>query len=353
MVSPDKENSLFLVPLRLETADFTCWTLTEGFAGMESQCVGLAEAMGLRPELKRVRRPRIPLHYLPPTLWPNPLSLFMKDELTPQWPDVLISSGRGSVAAALAVRHASAGNTFAVHIQTPYVDPSRFDLVILPQHDSIRGDNILVTRTALHRVTKQGLGEAAQRFGNRLSYLPRPLLTVLVGGSNKHQSCSPETMRRLADQLVFAAQESGGSLAVTTSRRTGEENENILRERLKSVPLFFWDGLEENPYLGLLALADAIVVTSDSVSMVSEACATEKPVHVFDMGVGVPKLCRFHKALRDDGITRPFAGRIEQWSYNAPNDTEKIATVVRDRLRRARTLKRFCGRPAPGLKFTF
>jgi mitochondrial fission protein ELM1 len=145
-------------------------------------------------------------------------------------------------------------------------------------------------------------------------------------------------MHRLADQLIAAARGCGGGLAVTTSRRTEEENERILRERLQTVPLFFWDGMEENPYLGLLALADAIVVTSDSVSMVSEACATGKPVHVFNIGEGHKKLRQFHKTLMDDGVTRPFAGRVEQWSYDPPNETEKIATIVRDRLRRTRAI---------------
>jgi hypothetical protein len=318
--------------------DLTCWALTEGFAGMESQCVGLAEALGLPCAIKRLRRPRMPLKYLPPSLWPNPLSRTQEDILAPPWPDVLISSGRGSVAAALAVRRASAGKTFTVHIQTPYVSSSRFDLVVIPQHDSLRGDNVLVTRTALHGVTKERLAEAAQRFSAHLSYLPRPLIAVLVGGSNKYQSCSPQTMHRLADQLIAAARECGGGLAITTSRRTEEENERLLRDRLQAVPLFFWDGMEENPYLGLLALADAIVVTSDSVSMVSEACSTGKPVHVFNMGGGHKKLRQFHKTLMDDGVTRPFAGKVEQWSYDPPNETEKIAGIVRDRIYRTRAI---------------
>jgi len=313
--------------------DLICWVVTEGFAGMENQCVGLAEAVGLRCEKKRVRRPPTPLRYLPPSLWPNPLNSAAEGGLAPPWPDVLISSGRGSVAAALAVRQASGGKTFNVHLQTPYVASSRFDLVVIPRHDSLRGDNVLVTRTALHRVTKAKLAEAAQIFGASLAHLPRPLTAVLVGGSNKHQKCLPDVMHRMADQLIAAARDRGGSLAVTTSRRTGEENAKILRERLQDVPLFFWDGVDKNPYVGLLALADAIVVTSDSVSMVSEACATGKPVHVFNFGYGHKKLHQFHKALMDDGITRPFAGKIEAWPYDPPNETEAIANIVREYVR--------------------
>jgi uncharacterized protein len=299
---------------------------------MESQCVGLAEAVGLRCERKRVMRPSKPLAYLPPRYWPRPLESAEEGSLSPPWPDVVISSGRGSVAAALAVRKASGGKTFSVHIQTPYVPSSRFDLVVIPQHDSLRGENILVTRTALHGVTKAKLAEAADVFRTNLAHLPRPLITVLVGGSNKGQDCTPDVMHRMADQLIEAAHASGGSLAVTPSRRTGEKNTKILRERLAEVPLFFWDETGDNPYVGLLALADAIVVTSDSVSMVSEACSTGKPVHIFSFGNEQEKLSKFHQGLMDAGVTRRFAGKIETWPYDPPNDTERIAKVVRERL---------------------
>ena len=139
----------------------------------------------------------------------------------------------------------------------------------------------------------------------------------------------------MANQLIDAAHECGGSLAVTTSRRTETESAKILRERLKAVPLFFWDDIdqmEENPYLGILATADVIVVTSDSRSMISEACATGKPVYVFDVGERNKKFRRFHRALMDDGITRPFSGTIEWWAYDPPNETEKVAARVRNRL---------------------
>jgi uncharacterized protein len=115
--------------------------------------------------------------------------------LAPPWPNLLISSGRGSVAAALAIRKASKGTTFAIHIQTPYVRLSCFDVVVMPLHDSLRGKNVLVTRTALHRVTRKRLVEAEQSFKGALSQLPRPMVAVLVGGSNGHQTFSAELMK--------------------------------------------------------------------------------------------------------------------------------------------------------------
>jgi mitochondrial fission protein ELM1 len=313
----------------------TCWALTEGFAGMENQCLGLAEALGLHCHLKRVQRPRPPINYLPPRFWPTSLSMISSG--CEVWPDVLISSGRGSVAPALAVRRANGGRTFTVHIQTPYVSPSEFDLVVIPQHDTLRGENVLVTQTALHRVTRERLAQAAEQFKHLFLDLPRPLIAVLVGGSNKRQNCSPEVMHHMADLLIAAASDCGGGLAVTTSRRTGEQNEKILRDRLQILPLFFWDGSEENPYMALLALADAIVVTSDSVSMVSEACATGKPVHVFSIGGDYKKLRAFHSRLQAEGATRPFNGYVEQWSYEPLRETEKIAQIVQEHLYRVST----------------
>lgn len=316
-------------------SEFTCWAITEGFAGMENQCVGLSEALGLRCEVKRVQRPGKPTCLLHPRFWPKPLSTISVGP-TERWPDVVISSGRGSVAAALAIRRANSPITFNIHIQSPYVHPLSFDIVVIPQHDALRGSNVLVTKTALHRVTEARLIEAAEKFSGQLSHLPRPLIAVLVGGSNKTQTCSPRVVRRLSELLLSAARQCGGSLAVTTSRRTGRENEDVLREALRAVPLFFWNGVGENPYFGLLALADAIVVTSDSVSMVSEACATGKPVHVFSLGRSHKKLDKFHQSLLDAGVTRPFEGRLEQWSYDPPRETQRVAEIVWERIRGSR-----------------
>jgi len=301
---------------------------------MENQCVGLAEAIGVRCETKHVRRPPLPLAYLPPQLWPNPLGNTADGtRLAPPWPNLLISSGRGSVAATLAIRKASKGKTFTVHIQRPYVRFSRFDLVVMPLHDSLRGRNVLVARTALHRVTSERLFEAGQRFKGALAHLPHPVISVLVGGSNRHQTFSPELMYRFARELKQAANACRGSLAVTPSRRTGRENERILRKHLLSVPTFFWDGTGENPYLGLLALSDVIVVTSDSVSMASEASATGKPVYIFEVEGKGRKLSEFHRTLMQDGVARPFAGTIQHWSYRPPDETRRIAAQVRDRLK--------------------
>jgi hypothetical protein len=115
---------------------------------------------------------------------------------------------------------------------------------------------------------------------------------------------------------------------VTPSRRTGAAGVALLRERLAGSRTIIWDGSGENPYFAFLALADAFMVTADSVSMISEAAATGKPVHILDLDGGNPKFARFHAAMRAAGITRPFVGRIEAWSYPIPDDTARAGAAV-------------------------
>ena len=299
---------------------------------MENQGVGLAEALG-RPFTTNRIRLRAPWRYLAPQLWLMPFAALdpAGDQLAPPWPELLIATGRTSVALALAVKRASGGQTFAVQIQNPDFAIARFDLVVPPRHDRMVGPNIVSTRGALHRVTAQRLAAAAREFGPGVAHLPRPLVAVLIGGSNRSYRLDSAATEQLAAGLkALAAQ--GAGLAITPSRRTGAENERILRARLAGTAANIWDGTGANPYFGYLALADAIVVTGDSVSMVSEAASTGKPVYVFDLPGGSAKFRAFHDGLRADGITRTFAGKLERWTYRPLDDTAVVAAEVRRRL---------------------
>ncbi|MGQ0663296.1 MAG: mitochondrial fission ELM1 family protein [Pseudomonadota bacterium] len=312
--------------------DRTCWIVTAGHAGLESQCRGLAEALGLDAALKRVRA-RAPWRWLPSRLWPWPFAAQAPDgdRLGPPWPDLVISCGHVGATLALAIKRASGGRTRAVHIQHPKMNPKHFDLAIIPRHDRLRGDNVIVSQAAIHPVTPVKLAEAARRWAPALAHLPRPLIAVLIGGSNGRHVLRRDTMTGIADRLAELARGHGAGLGVTPSRRTGPANQAILRVRLAGVPSFVWDGNGANPYLGLLALADAIVVTEDSVSMTSEACATGKPVYVIRLPGGSRRLRRFQAELAAAGMTRPFDGRLETWSYAPPDDTARAAAELRRR----------------------
>ncbi|MBK1669641.1 hypothetical protein CKO28_16505 [Rhodovibrio sodomensis] len=310
-----------------------CWVVSEGMAGTENQCLGLAEALGFRPEVKRIKV-RAPWRWLPPKLWPRPLAALTRagDRLAPPWPDVLIASGRKAAAPALAVRKASAGATFTVFVQAPPVDPAGFDAVVAPRHDAVAGRNVVQVVGALTRVTRKRLDDAHRRFQPLVRHLPHPRVAVLVGGSSKTHRLTGDTAQRLADGLTAMHAATGCSFLVTTSRRTGPGNAKRLRQALAGVPHVFHEAGAspgENPYFGFLAHAEEIVVTADSVTMACEAATTGRPVQVVALQGGKPKFDRFHAQVRDLGIARPFDGTLAGRAVAPLDETRRAAGKVK------------------------
>lgn len=313
----------------------TCWVVTDGNAGMENQCRGLAEALGVIAQVKRLRL-RAPWEWLPPRLGrlANPLAGLdaRGDMLNPPWPDLLIATGRRTVAVSAMIKRLNS-RTVTVQIQNPHFPVSAFDLVVTPAHDRLSGANVITTAGALHRVTRVRLDMAAQEFRSALAHLPRPLIAVLIGGANKAYRMNPQIIARFADSLRDLAAETGCSFAVTPSRRTGDDNIAALRKGLAGTPHTLWEGEGANPYFGYLGLADAVIVTSDSVNMVSEACASQKPVYVYNLPGGSAKFNAFHTAMRESGAVRPFipgqTTRLESWTPPAIDDTATVARAVK------------------------
>ncbi len=317
----------------------TCWIVTQGVVGMENQCLGLAEALGMEPIVKRIRL-RAPWKQLAPFFRFGLSHAFSEegDRIAPPFPDLMIASGRAGAMACLYARRASGKDgrkkTFTVYIQNPVIDPSRFDLVAVPRHDRLLGENVIATRGSLHRVTSERLAQEAAKFAPVFESLPSPRIAVVIGGSNSVYRLGRQEMTGIAAQLAALAKETGGGLMITTSRRTGAENMAILKEALKGAAHILWDGSGANPYYGMLGLADALLVTADSVNMTSEAATTGKPVYTIALPGGSEKFRRFHQTLRDDGATRPFEGRLENWTPRPLDDVSLVAARVREMMGR-------------------
>ena len=303
------------------------WALTTGEAGAAGQAEGLAAAVGRPFEVKAVRLHRpwswLPAHRQAPGL----LKTGLAESLGPPWPDLLITCGRKSASVSLAVRRASRGRCFTVHIQSPRVPLHHFDLVVPPRHDGVSGPNVLATRVALHRLTPGALAAAGEAWRDRLGDLN---VAVLLGGRSRSHRFTPETLEALAEGLAGLE----GPIAVTASRRTDPGVVAALRARLPHAR--FWNGTGCNPYLGMLALARHIVVTEDSVSMTSEAVSTGKPVYAARMAGGNRRLARFQSALMTEGVIRPFDGRLADWRYEPIDEVPRIAAELRRRMEAAR-----------------
>jgi mitochondrial fission protein ELM1 len=304
------------------------WIVCESLAGMQAQALGLAEAAGLAPHVFSIQ-PRGVWRWLPVSLWPAPLSALPCAARAAGWPEVAIGCGGTGDAVAAALRRAGAR---AVAIQNPRMDLRRFDLVVANRHDRLRGANVVVVRTAMHRVTADRLAAAATAWAARLAHLPRPLVAVLVGGSNGRFRLDGPVATELGRRLAEMMQADRVGLALTPSRRTDPAATRAFAAALAPHGGWVWDSLGDNPYFGLLALADAIVVTQDSVSMLSEAVATTAPVLV----ARLPGRGRRHGAFLDgliaDRRVRLYAGRLEHWPVTPINDTPLAAAEMRRRL---------------------
>ena len=208
----------------------------------------------------------------------------------------------------------------------------RFDIVIAPRHDGLKGPNVITTLGSLHGLTDAKLKDAAETFGPSIAKLPHPRVAVMLGGDSRVHRMTRHNAESIAAGLAAVARDQGAGLLVTSSRRTGVETLAIVREALAGLPVEIWDGGGANPYLGYLALADAFVVTADSVNMICEAAFTGKPIYIAEVSGGTGKFKRFHAAMQEAGITRPFAGRLESWNYPALRETAKVAAEVGRRL---------------------
>ena len=319
---------------RKARADKT-WIVTDGSVGMEAQGIAVAEAVGLPFTLKRVRA-KGPMRILP-----APLQLLVppkamlaatasNDALEPPWPRLIISIGRRSVPMAIAIKRLS--GAYALHIQNPKVPARLFDLVAAPAHDNFEGPNVITTFGAVHGVTPDRLAEAGAKFAPRVAELPHPRIAVVLGGESQAFSFPPEIAAGFGAKLAKLALDTGGSLLITPSRRTRPDTIEVLGRTIKGAPHFLWDGTGDNPYFAFLSLADAIVVTEDSVNMVTEAAGTGKPVYIQALPGRSTRLSRFHQLMRERGATRPFEGSLESWSYAPVNDTEVVASRIREAL---------------------
>ncbi len=309
---------------RMETARILCTDLV----GLRAQASGLVEAAGLLPDLRALQPAGIWRH-LPPALWPWPLRAVNRLAWEAPLPRLVIGCGGAGARVAAALRRPGVK---AVAIQHPRMPLDKFDLVLAARHDGIAGANVIVTRNALHRVTPARLAAEAERWRPVFAGLPAPRAAVLLGGSNGRYRLDAETAGELAAGLARMMDRDKVGLMITPSRRTAPEALGLIRETLAPRGAWIWDGQGENPYFGLLGLADAIIVTADSVSMVSEAVATPVPVLLVRLPGKSRRIGAFMEAMVRDGRVRDFAGRLEVWDTAPLNDTEAAATEMRRRL---------------------
>ncbi|GBF27529.1 hypothetical protein MnTg02_02583 [bacterium MnTg02] len=315
----------------MELTRRTAWIITDGKAGMNAQCIGVAEALALDYDLKQVR-PTGLRRILSPWIQPSPRERIGRpaSQFAPPWPDIAIATGRLAIPYLRAIRKSAGQQTFTIILQDPKTGPRTADLIWVPAHDRLQGENVITTMTSPHAFTPARLKSLRQSPPAELAALPRPLIAVLIGGSNTVYKFSGEAIARFAKAIRSMA-EMEVSFMITASRRTPQKLINAIDQATRSRPRILWNEEGDNPYPHFLAQADILVVTADSVNMTSEACATGRPVYVFEPDGGSAKFDRFHEALRRYGATRRLPDTlsdIEYWDYSPLDSASEIAKAV-------------------------
>jgi mitochondrial fission protein ELM1 len=303
------------------------WVLADGRPGHDHQALGVAEALGWPFAVKEIDYS--PLARLPNLLLGRSargLGAAARSALVAPWPDLVISAGRRTAPPA---RWLKQRNPKAFMVQLMWPGSARdLDLIAVPEHDSM-ADRAGMIRTlgTPGRVTPARLKAAAARLAPRLAELPRPRIACLVGGTRRRMRFTPEDAVALARRVSRLAEARGGSLLVATSRRTGSACEHSLARTI-TVPhlLHRFGSGDDGLYLGVLGSADAVVVTADSASMCSEACATGRPVFIDHVqNAGPSKLTGLHRRLEQLGYLRPLGA---PWPTVMPPPLDAASTVA-------------------------
>lgn len=306
------------------------WTVSDGHAGNVRQAQALARALSGEGFVDQRLDTRAPWRWFAPRQWPGSDAAFgprfQHALLSP--PGLAIGCGRQ---AALATRRLRARGARVVQILDPRLPSRHWDWVVAPAHDGLRGANVITVQGSLHDVDDAWLASARTQFAE-WGALPRPRTAVLIGGPSAHYQFDEAAFLRLADQIEAAADD--GSLLVTTSRRTPAAVRAAARARLGGRAAHLWmdetDG--PNPYAGMLAWADRIVCTPDSVNMLSEACATHAPVFVFEPASLTGRPQRFLASLLASGRVRPLQTDLTNFAVQPLRETARVAALLRTRL---------------------
>lgn len=314
--------------------------LTTAEAGVFNQANGLALQLGLLPYHWVVPHPYLRLS---PKLWRLQARLFMRRRLPIMpWDEekvkLVITCGRHAVPPGILAKR-SASSPFLLHIQNPCYKPREFDLIIAPSHDGLRGDNVIISRGSMHRISERLLKLEGAKWRLEFASLPKPLTTVLIGGARKFSKPPGSFARRWGDELRAWQERHGGTLLLLPSGRTPPKFFAALLSRLKADS---WKVLAAtaagNPYLAALAHGAAIIVGGDSVNMVSEAVATNKPVYVrIPPDLKSSRLLRFNRNMQEQKFTLPFdrnsALDAKAFSDEDGNEMPRIIHLVKAQLK--------------------
>ena len=305
--------------------------LTDGSDGMISQVIGLAKQIS--PKINSIKTKILfPWNNLQPGILPIYSWIFKNDLNISPKPEIIISCGRKSVYLSIYLKK-KYKNAITIHIQDPKVNFKKFDYIIAPEHDKIKGNNIIASIGALHKFDKYTFGEVLDK---NFDIPKNNLLSVIVGGSNHHYSFSLKEVNSLITKITYLKNINPKlNILIIFSRRTTYETKELIKDKLKNNTIV-WDKNHQNPYTFALKYSDYFIVTSDSTSMISECAFTAKPIYIFHLPFKrkSKRIKKFHEQFRGLNITKDLNSTNEllSWIYKPLDESKRIASIIKERI---------------------
>ena len=304
--------------------------LTEGMHGMISQVEGLAKALDIDFTHHKVELNHL-WKLIPPNLSPVSQTVFKKidhDDF-----DVIISCGRKSVIPSIHLKNTSNKKVFNIHIQDPKVNLTHFDFIVAPEHDLIKGQNIISTKGAIHYLTENEIRENKDYLNSFIKKDDRKIWALILGGPTKYYEYSTKNMKYIFLTLDKLLKKHDFQLVVIPSMRTPINTIHYAKEFFGDNHTIIMD-VDKKAYLSALAIAENIIVTCDSSSMISEAALTGKPIYVANI---LPKkndkrFQRFRNLFRELNITRNLGEEVENWNYQKLDETNRVANIIKQKI---------------------
>jgi len=306
--------------------------LTQGMHGMISQVEGMAKALNTEYSHKIVRL-SFPWNLVPPKF--TPISeIILKDKIyltESEIPDLIISCGRKSVIPSIIIKKKNP-KVFTIHIQDPKVSLKNFDAIVAPEHDNLKGDNIYNSKGAIHYITEQEISKASQYLAEKIK--SEKIVSLILGGPNKYYGFNSDQIINIFSQIKSIFVSDGYKVIIIPSMRTPKETIDLAIKEMGSCGHVV-NKVDKQAYLSAYALANYVVVTCDSTSMISEAATSGKPIFVAHMKAKKNnyRFKRFFELFKQMGITRDLGEKVETWTYNKHNEAQRIAAEIQNKIK--------------------
>ena len=303
--------------------------LTEGMHGMISQVEGLAKALDLEFIHEKIELNNF-WKLIPPKITPVHDFVF-KNKIDKNF-DIVISCGRKSVIPSIYLKNKYKNKIINIHIQDPKVSLNNFDFVVAPAHDGLKGDNVLISKGAIHYLRSDELNKNINYLKSQIK--KEKIVSLIVGGPNKYYHYDEKSIIKIFSKIKNNFINNGFQLIFIPSMRTPKKTIDLAKDYFDENQIII-NEVDKKAYLSSLALTDYVVVTCDSTSMISEAAMTGKPIYVAQ----IPPIKRndrfnkFFELFKSLNIIKELENTVENWNYDKLNETDKISSYIKDKFK--------------------